>query len=157
MLLDVCLPRLIPPLAAVLSLPLEVIEVQKIRLEGTLETHLMHALDLRWDELDPKRACEVFVNQCWRSIIFLGNLLQGFGSLFKWTSFDTSDSQGMVWEPAQFSWDFPLPPHPVLPFADLDLGRDVEFACTVLNKTRQGFLMVFFMVLWHYWWAKGDL
>ena len=47
MLLAVCLPRLIPPLAAVLSFLLEVIEVQQIRLEGTLESHLMHALDPR--------------------------------------------------------------------------------------------------------------
>lgn len=47
MLLAVCLPRLIPPWAAVLSLLLEVIEVQQLRLEGILESHLMHALDLR--------------------------------------------------------------------------------------------------------------
>lgn len=47
MLLAARLPRLIPPLAAVLSLLLEVIEVQQIRLEGTLESHVMHALDLR--------------------------------------------------------------------------------------------------------------
>lgn len=47
MLLAVCLARLIPPLAALLSLLLEVIEVRQIRLEGTLENHLMHVLDLR--------------------------------------------------------------------------------------------------------------
>jgi len=47
MLLALCLPGLIPCLASVLSLLLEVLEVQKIRLEGTLESHLMHALDLR--------------------------------------------------------------------------------------------------------------
>lgn len=47
MLLAVCLPRLMPPLAAVLSLLLEVMEVQQTGLGGTLEGHLMPALDLR--------------------------------------------------------------------------------------------------------------
>lgn len=158
MLLAVYLPRLIPPLAAVLFLLLEVIEVQQIRLEGTLGSHLMHALDLRWDELDPNHTCEVFVNQCWRSISFLGNLLQGFDSLFKWRPFHSSEGLGIchISAPDQFSWDFPVPPHPVLLFADLALGRDVGFACAVLNKTRRVFWRIF-MVLWHYWWAKADL
>lgn len=143
MLLDVCLHRLIPSLTAVLSLLLEVIEMQEIRLERTLESHLMHALDLRWDELDPKyfvrylltsvRDPSSFWTICSRALVVFssGHPL-------------TPQSQGTAWAPDQFTRDFPLPPHLVLPFADVDLGRDVGFACKVLNKTRQGFLMFFF-------------
>jgi len=52
----------------------------------------------------------------------------------------------MAWAPDQFSWNFPVPAHPVLLFADLASGKDVGFACAVLNKTHRVFWRVFMIL-----------